>query len=314
MSETIGGFTVGEPQCIQRGGYDEQRGGGATIVDVWAVLLDDGVRPVASDFANDGFPQLGDAAGDNGVLSSMVVTQIKWSQDAPRSRVWRATVTYSPGEKQSSEQGGSESTIYNKSWGFRTVQMDLVQDANDGRAVVNSAGEPFDSVPQREVFVPVVSFSVLSNQNPAGLMGERGTVNASEVSVLGVTFAKHAGRLSFSVREVSEDGAGSKYEYNVTIEGAYTLYSPTAPRDGTAPTDDIEDVGWDVTALDCGYNEMVDGVSRPIMLEDESGQRIRPQSPMPLDGGVYSETDTNLHFLRFSAYPELEWSSIFTPN
>lgn len=312
-AETIGKFVVGVPRCIRRGGYDEQRGGTATIEDEWAVLLNDGERPVASAMADDGMPQLGDAAGQSGVLARMVVVQIRWRQDADRSRIWRATVTYAPGSRTSSGQGEPTETYYNKNWGFRTVQMDLVQDVNDGRAVVNSAGEPFDSVPQREVFVPVVSFSVISSQSPDNYNGYNGSVNDEVVTVLGVEFAAHAGRLSFNAREVSEAGGVSKYEYNVTIEGAYTLYSETAPRDGSAPEEPI-DVGWDVTALDCGYNEKVDGVVRPIMLEDESGQRVRPQSPMPLADGVYSETDTDLHFLRFSAYTELSWPTLFTPS
>lgn len=313
---TWGSFTEGQAKCIARGGYDQQRGGEASIADEWAVTLPAGTRPVASQIA--GLPKIGQAAGaaGSGVLAKMFVSSISWRQAGEHSRVWIATVKYSPGSRKTTSQSSPDAaTYYNKRWGFRTVSADLVQDAVDGRAVVNSAGEPFDSVPQRDMFLPVVSFSMLSSAAPATLSQYTGTVNAEDATILGVAFAAHCARMSIECRnldpeEVEGEGATtSRYEYQVTVEGAHTMYSGTAPADGSAPSpEDLLDIGWDVSALDCGYCERRDGALAPILVDGE-----RPQAPVPLSGGVKADDDENLTFLRFAAYPEATWPDILTP-
>lgn len=315
-SATIGGFTEGVAECIQRGGYDEQRGG-ASIEDVWAVLLPDGARPVASQIAN--IPKMGNAAGasGSGVLETMFVSAIKWRQRGARSRVWDATISYSPGSASTDSQGGPVK-YWNKRWSSRTVAADLTADAVDGRAVVNSAGEPFDSVPQRDMFAPVVSFTMLSTVTPATLAQYQGTINSAAVTVLGITFPKHSARLTIECRQLDpEEVEGSaKYEYQITIEGASSPYSATAPADGSAPLlADVEDIGWDVSALDCGYcYRAANDALVPILLEDANGEMKRPQSPVPLDGaGGVADTDPNLHYLKFSAYKEASWPGYLTP-
>lgn len=314
MSTTYGRFTDGTARCVSRGGYDEQRGGEASITDEWAVTLPAGTRPVASQITD--LPKLGDAAGGSGtgVLAQMVVSSISWRQSGENSLLWLATVKYTPGSKTASSSS-TQATYYNKRWGFRTVAADLVQDAVDGRAVVNSAGEPFDSVPQRDMFLPVVSFSMLSGVAPATLVAYNGTVNAAAVTVLGVAFAKHCARISIECRNLDPEEVNSsrKYEYQITVEGASTPYSATAPKSGAAPSS-VTDIGWDVSALDCGYCERVGGVLVPLLIEDEDGNKQRPQAPLPLDSGVYAETDADLHYLKFSAYPEETWPDYLTPS
>lgn len=319
--ETIGAFTEWVAQPMQRGGFDEQRGGTATIEDVWAVLLPDGERPVASQIS--GMPTMGDAAGNSGVLAKMFVSSIKWRQRGAHSRVWEATVTYSRGSEKAASQGSAGAKFWNKRWSSRVVQADLTADAVDGRAVVNSAGEPFDSVPQRDMFAPVVSFTALTSVTPATLAQYQGTINAAAVTVLGITFAAHCARLTIECRQLDpeevDDGQGGtseKYEYQITIEGASSPYSATAPADGSAPAAaDVEDIGWDVSALDCGYcYRAANGALVPILLPDENGEMKRPQSPVPLDGaGTVANTDPDLHFLKFSAYAEATWPDFLTP-
>lgn len=313
-SATYGKFTEGIAQCIQRGGYDEQRGGTATIEDVWAVILPDGDRPVASQIS--GMPTMGEAAGDSGVLAKMFVSAIKWKQRGAHSRVWEATVTYSRGSEKAATQGSAAAKYWNKRWSSRTVAADLTADAVDGRAVVNSAGEPFDSVPQRDMFSPVVSFTMLTSEDPSNLAEYNGTINAEAVEVLGITFAAHCARLTVECRQLDpEEVEGvAKYEYQITIEGASTPYSATAPADGSAP-ESTENIGWDVSALDCGYcYRAANDALVPILLEGEGGELKRPQSPVPLDGqGGQAGTDPNLHFLKFSAYAEATWPDYLKP-
>lgn len=317
-SGVFGKFTEGVAQCIQRGGYDEQRGGTATIEDVWAVLLPPGGRPVASNIVN--LPKMGDAAGGSGsgVFAKMFVSSIKWRQRGEHSRVWEATVSYSRGSSKAASQGSAEAKYWDKRWSSRVVQADLTADAVDGRAVVNSAGEPFDSVPQRDMFAPVVSFTMLTSVTPATLAQYQGTINAAAVTVLGIAFAAHCARLTIECRQLDPeevDGV-AKYEYQITIEGASTPYSATAPADGSAPLPaDVEDIGWDVSALDCGYCYRAENDALvPILLPDENGEMKRPQSPVPLDGaGAVANTDPDLHFLKFSAYAEATWPDYLTP-
>lgn len=316
-------FKLGVPRLTSVGGPDSSRDSGTTFDDEWTLVLPAGQRPGVN---LPGMPKVGDELAGAVVGASrtarFVVSKVSWRKNAPTSLVWVATVTYVPGIRTASTSGGGTATDFDFRWGSRSVQADFTQDAVDGRPVLNSAGEPFENVPQREMLLPCLSFRRVTSAAPAQYSALNGTVNADPVTVMGVTFGKHCARLRFEARRIDEgeEGAG-RYEYTFQIEGAKNMYAFTVapsgdPDEGDSDETELEDIGWDISILDCGYSclEPVDGgdyVLRPIYIEDADGNRVRPTSPQLLHGGAADATQA--YFLKFSPYPEASWGPLNLP-
>jgi len=313
-------FSVGVPRLTAVGGPDVSRDSPTTIEDEWTLVLPLGQRPGASVA---GMPSIGDELTEriDGVDTArgFVVTRIRWRQVAPNSNVWVATVTYQPGKSRVDEHDGPIGSDFDFRWSTRSVQADFTQDAVDGRPVLNSAGEPFENVPQREMLLPCLSFRRITTARPGAFADLNGTVNDSPVTVMGVAFGRHCARLRFEARRIDEgeEDAG-RYEYCFQIEGATNMYAENASGSGGQTPGELEDIGWDVSMLDCGYSSLEsveggDAVLRPIYIEDADGNRVRPASPQLLHGGSY-DAYIMAYFLKFSPYPEASWSSLHLPG
>lgn len=290
---TMGPFTVGTARLVRKGGLDISVNDSG-YEDQYTLVLGPGGRPSAT---QDGMPQLGDDG-----MTGFAVSRIRWTQRALDSVVWDAVVTYRRGS--STTKSDETFTDIEKTWGTRTVQADFTQDANTFAAVVNTAGDPFERVPQRELVCPSLSIRRISSKPPAQYLPYNGTVNASSETIMGVAFQEHCARIMIEARELD----GGKYEYSIRIDGAINMYSANA----TSPSP--VDIGWDVSMLNCGYTYLdPNGDRRVILVPDGAGKMVRPTEPQLLDmagdmnpGGVY--------FLRFSPYAEMNWSGLYLPE
>ena len=294
-STHYGPFTEGVARLVQKGGLSLSRSD-CEFTDKYTLVLPMGTRPAAN---QSGMPQIGDDSDD---VADYAVDRIKWTQRGLDSKVWDADVVYRKGK---SETAGDETyTDLEKTWGTRTVQQDFTQDAVSGEAVVNAAGDPFERVPQRELVCPSLSLRRVSSKDPSHYFGYQGSVNENEETVMGITFQPHCARITFEARELD----GGKYEYMIRVDGAINMYAENATS-GT-----VEDIGWDVSMLNCGYTYIdAHGDRRVAFIPDGNGKMVRPTEPQLLDlsgdlnpGGQY--------FLKFSPYPEKDWSSLHLPE
>ena len=302
-SATFGPFTEGVARLSRMGGPQLSASSKTTCEDEYTVVLARGTRPDPATIS--GLPAIGDALSEN---SPLVAVRIAFEQTAPESRSWIVRVTYEPGAKTNTET--AQHTDFDKRWCIRSAMVDFTMDANTGHAVVNSADEPFDSVPQREMLLPSLSWRRISSVSPATLMEYNGSVNKDAVTILGVPFGIHCARIRFEASKVEDGSSAGKYEYQFYVDGATNLYQESTE---SAPPVDI---GWNCSFLDCGYTCYDDesGARRVILVDDGAGNKVRPSMPQLLCGGSWLQERGNAYFLKYAPYPEKSWSALHLPE
>jgi hypothetical protein len=143
-------WTPGVARLISVGGIDIGKDGKGECKDKYAFVLADGERPL-SDGANanvSGLPAYGAA---HPATNELAVRQINFEQSADHSLVWYASVHYSASAKSNDSSDTSKYTRLHI--GFANESRELTWDADNPegsqnpKPVVNSAGDPFETVP-----------------------------------------------------------------------------------------------------------------------------------------------------------------------
>jgi hypothetical protein len=246
-----------------------------------------------------GLPAIGAAHPSN---AKLLVTGYRLSEDSNGVR-WVVEVIYArdtqerPGENRP-PPGSAE---LSRGWTSQDIQVDLVTDAVSGATVLNSAGDPFESVPQVSRAVPVFRLERKESTAVATLLAMSGKVNSAAFTVDGVAVGVHCGRLVISQEKLYDDpdGYASKFTYELA------LMKRDVDIGGT-----VVDIGWDVAFVDCGFFWYCAGVGNlRAMAQDEETSSPRPtSSPILLDGaGQRSSTPVNL---RVAAIPEVDFASV----
>ena len=181
----------------------------------------------------------------------------------------------------------------------------------DGTPVVNSAGDPFDSVPEVEApaptFTKVIKFA--GRHRYADFLC---TVNANEVTIGGMTCAPYT--LLCSVSEKLNIG-DNQWPYTYTVRLKYRTNIITKGGDTQAG-----EIGWQVAVVDAGMREKDDttGELKLIqILSKETGQAANVTAPELLDGHgkavarSASGAPATPYNLTFMAYKAVTWPSWF---
>lgn len=177
------------------------------------------------------------------------------------------------GEGQSAQSGQVEQ------WGWSGGEDEReLTTAADGTAVLNSAGDVFDSVPTIKSPAPVFTKVVKFETRQSGWSAHRCKVNASDVTIGGEVFA--AKTLFCMVAEARVFGDG-KWKYRYTIELRHRTNKVKI-----AGGDSATEIGWDVAVADAGMREKgTDGKLVLIRLPDaETGKPCNVTTPELLDG------------------------------
>lgn len=193
-----------------------------------------------------------------------------------------------------------------------SVSRDLVADAITGKLVLNSAGQPFDSVPQIDhpspTFRKVVK--VKTAQSWGAFMGK---VNAANVTISGTQYGPHQVRCVQADRiKLWNDEFDFVEQWTIGLQ----VVSNIVPIEGG----DAEEIGWDVAVVDQGTMQKNDGSSGqegdivPIMtISAETGKEVAASQPVLLDGQGYAmlEPGATPYAFRFSPYPEATFPTDF---
>ena len=218
------------------------------------------------------------------------------------------TVVYSA-EGYTFQEGAVESNVEKWGWDDSTAERELVTDV-DGTPVVNSAGDPFDSVPSVSTPAPVFSKAVRYKARQSGWFGSNCTVNAAQVTIGGVEFA--AGTLLCTIAE--ERGIGDEvWPYRYTVRLKYRTNKQTI---GNAQTP--VECGWDAVVADTGMREKDPATGKPKLIRvisAETGEPATVTSPALLDGegqaqqagGSYTPKPYNFRFKAYAAATWPEW-------
>ena len=194
-----------------------------------------------------------------------------------------------------------------------SVSRDFTHDAITGAMVLNSAGQPFDSVPQIDIPSPTFRkvLKVTSAQSWAQFYGK---VNAANMTVAGVQYAAHQVRCVQCDRvKLWNDEFGFVEQWTIGLQ----MLSNMAKINGENTATEI---GWDLAIVDCGTMQKNDGSGPaegdivPIMTTSaETGKEVAVSSPVLLDGQGYAmlEQGATPYAFRFAPYAEATFPADF---
>lgn len=213
----------------------------------------------------------------------------------PAKNTITVTVNYEQEDLDSIGGGAEEDPIdiAVESWGWdsSTATKELTEDySTTPKKVVNSAGDPFDRVPQVEGFAPVFTKTFKSAARIGGAVALSCHVNSGAVIIGDLQCAARTLLIGVSEEQIIGDETW-KYRYKVQLK-----YRPE---------------GWDVKLVQAGMRAKDPNDSSKLyictVVDQETGKTCRVTSPALLDQNGYqvSPTDTSAPYIaEFKAYPE----------
>ena len=258
----------------------------------------------------DGLPKVGDKHPS---LSGFVVTSRDFEEGKGKDKeTVTVTVNYSPetSEASGTEPGAAVCQVDEWGWDNSTDEKELTAGV-DGTPVLNSAGDPFESVPSVPVPAPVFTKVMKFKERQSGAMGYNCKVNQAAVTI--GDMACPAATLLCTVAEKRLIGDPVwKYQYTVQLK---FKSNPVKLGGDNAATD----IGWDVAITDAGIRAKTPtGEGEKVMLirvpDPETRTPCLVTSPALLDGNghVRSETANDEIFnFRFQAHERASFPDWF---
>ena len=220
--------------------------------------------------------------------------------------VLTVTVNYGPKTTETSGSGSDAVTCQVEEWGWDegTDERELTAGV-DGTPVLNSAGDPFESVPKVSVPAPVFTKVMKFASRQSGWAAAHCKVNGSAVTIGGREYP--IGSLLCTVAEKRIIGnVDWKYQYTVRLR-----FKSNPVK--IAGADSVTDIGWDVAVTDAGMRELVEGEKKLIRVVDkETGKMCTVTSATLLDGqGAKLDDGDDPYNFRFQAYERATFPSWF---
>lgn len=222
-------------------------------------------------------------------------------------------VHYEP-QAWSSSTGSTTIDMRVDEWGWddATAQRELTCDT-DGKTVLNSAGDLFDSVPQVETPSPTFTKVMRFNSRQSGWAEYSCKVNSAAVTIGGESFP--ARTLLCTISESLVIGADS-YKYKYTVRLRYRSNLAKIAGESTA-----EECGWDCVVTDAGMRRLDAATGRLVLIQApsaETGSVATVTSPELLDGNGQpvarsaSGGGVTPYNFRFKAYEGASFPAWFT--
>ena len=314
-SASIGTFTLNVAKLTERGPRNYVKGALESFTDTYTVVVaDDGVEPTPDTVS--GLPEYDSKYSAN---SNLRVRDIKFTQKDPRSLVWTVAVSYKSTSITVHQQGSEDDrgTDWDVSWGTAESSSDVTSDLYEDSPLVNSAGDPFDSVPQKTCFAPEITLETDSATFPAAY-ARSGFVNSEPITICGVKFGRNCAMLRVSVS--SSGNARRPFHVTYTVTGRVNCIPansvPTWLNTG-ATTEATGDIGWNEALVQCGFNCMTGseaeggGEKVKITITDAEGNVREPSVPMPLDENGLLADAPAIRVIR--VYPQTSFSAFGFP-
>ena len=218
------------------------------------------------------------------------------------------TVNYEPVTIETTGGEGGEVTCCVDEWGWDdgTDEKELVAGV-DGTEVLNSAGDPFDSVPKILAPAPVFTKVMRFKERQTGWSSSNCKVNAAQVTIGGVAYP--VGSLLCTVAEKRIIGDEDwKYQYTVHLR-----YKSNPVKIAAAQT--ATDIGWDVAVVDAGMRALDEMGDKKLIhvVDKETGKLCTVTSAALLDGTGHKLEDGADHpyVFRFQAYERASFPAWF---
>ena len=281
--------------------WSVRSGGIPSLRRKYQVILD-GITP--TDGETETFPGVPAIGSKHPLLKYLEVQSYDVEEGEGKDKttiiVW---VNYARVQDETTGSGEDEQTLRVTEWGWDagTDQKELTTDA-DGKAVLNTAGDVFDSVPRVSTYSPTFTKVMKFVTRQGGAMAHNCKTNESEVTIGGVKYPPRTLLCSVSERRIFGDGIWN-YQYTVNLK-----YKSNLVR--VEWGEGLTDIGWDVAiastgmrAKDRANDDKLDYIRK---VDRETGKLGVVSSPWLLDNDGYalSETDPDPqpYNMRFKAY------------
>ena len=241
----------------------------------------------------------------------LYVTDYQISQpDGAAKSTLDVVVNYAPKSETTTpgEQGQPDviQSVIEWGWDDSTGEKELVATVDTPPVpVLNSAGDPFDSVPTVSVPTPVFTKVLRNSQRITGYSQYNCTVNDRQITIGDMTCA--AKTLLCTVAEKKVIGEWRlPYEYTVKLK-----YRSTVVPDSNGIA---QEIGWNAAITDAGMREIDEqngGLKLIEVWSRETGKPATVTSPELLDGQGHaisrSASGATPVVLTFSAYKQMQF-------
>ena len=279
--------------------------GAETITQKYIVFLDGPLAAPVATFT--GLPAIGSAHPTFDKLFAQGY-KIHEGDGSEKNRII-VDVEYAPIVKTFEGEGTGTSATYIEAMGWRSgsVQRDFTHDATTGAPVLNTAGDPFDSVPQVDRPSPTWYKTWKSKSRQSSYVTYANKVNSSTLSVGGHTFAARCVRcVSADEERIFNDPCGYVYRYSIELQ----VVSNKVKLNGA---DSASECGWQMPIVSAGMRQLVGGELKQVMLETDDGSTVPASAPVLLNqNGAYEPTLRTPYVVLFNAYEETTFPSVFT--
>lgn len=274
--------------------WSETTSGGSVKRRFRITGLDVGFSPA---WTYTGLPKVGDAHPS---LTGFYCTSRDFEEGEGKAKTTVVvTVNYEPQTTETSGEGSSAVTVAVDEWGWDdgTDEKELVTGV-DGTPVLNSAGDPFESVPKVMAPAPVFTKVMKFKLRQSGWASSNCKVNSSAITIGGVSCP--IGSLLCTVGEKRIIGnADWKYQYTVHLR----LKSNMVKINGSSS---LTDIGWDVAIADAGMRELDSDTGEKKLIrtiDKETGKMCTVTSAALLNGsGAKLADEGEPYNFRFQAY------------
>lgn len=267
--------------------WSVDEGGISSLKRKYIVILDGVTGENAEPLTFPGVPAIGSVHPlHRGLVASSY--DVEEGQGSAKNTL-EVTVNYKPRTYEvnniPTEEGETvEVTSQVESWGWEagTEEREMV-DSADGKSVLNSAGDVYESVPTISVSAPTFTKVMRFQSRQAGAMNCDCKVNGSPVTIGGRDYPEGCLRCHVAEQRVFGDATWN-YRYTIQLK----FRSNLVRLEGNGASTDI---GWDVAITDAGMRERkADGSGLKLIkaIDPETGKKCSVTSPELLDGNGYA--------------------------
>lgn len=287
--------------------YSVEGGGISSLRREYVVVMDEIMPANGEMIAFPGVPAIGST---HPIYNNLVVKSYDVDEGKGSDKI-TLIVTVNYGKQESEEIQGSEAETIDcavDEWGWDegTDEIELTQGV-DGTPVLNSAGDPFDSVPRISALAPCFTKVMRFKERQDNWAAHICCVNSKLISFGGLDFP--AGTLLCTVAEKRIFGDDIwKYRYTVHLK-----YKPNLVK--IEGSDKLTNIGWDVAVVDAGMREKDAKTGKKKLIrtvDKESNRECVVTSPALLNGkGGQLAADAEPYVFRFMAYSRTNFPTWF---
>lgn len=290
------------------------RDGKASVTAKYRVLLE---TPLVKDAEGNSLASVPVPGDEHPTRDDLEVASVDYEEEQSQGgqKIVMATVNYES-KVSTSEIISTELPIKYQvdewGWDAGTEDRELLNDVETNDPVVNSAGDPFDSVPKVHVYSPTFTKVMKFPSRMSGTVAFNGHVNDAQITIGDVVCAPGTLLVSVSEKRIFGD---PDWNYSYTVQLKYKSNKVNVFGAETNPTE----IGWHAAIADLGMRQIdPDDDTKRILIrqrDKETGEMCVVSSPALLDGNGYAisdtDTDRSPRNLLFKAYAEATIPSWF---